>query len=131
MPINTNELIVIGDVLNDFIAGEGVIAAALIGTDGLIIDSASNSNIDMDRFGALLGAYFANTAHRTQKIRLLPLPKQEEASYVLLADVSGALFALFTNNTAPYNEFNESDVYNNFKKDIHHVKLALSKESIL
>jgi len=115
---------VLNDVLNSFITREGIIAAALIGTDGLIIDSASNKNIDMDRIGALFGIYFANTADKTSGFRLLPLPKQEAASYVLLANVSGALLAIFTNNNST------PDTYDNFKNDIHQVKIALTREII-
>ena len=109
------------EVLNGFIARDGIIAAALIGTDGLIIDSASCTDIDMDRFSALFGIYFANTASHSQDIRILPLPKQEKTNYVLLANVSGALLALFTNNILTENSQQQ------FLHNIDEVQLALSQ----
>jgi len=115
---------VLSEVLNNLILRKGIIAAALIGTDGLIIDSASHKNIDMDRIGALFGIYFANTAQNSSQIRLLPLPKKEEASYVLFANVSGALFTLFTDNKS------KNKACENFKDDIQQVKLALTTDVI-
>jgi len=117
---------VLKEILRNFIWRKEVIAAALIGTDGLIIESASKKNIDMDRFSALFGIYFANTAGKNQNIRLLPLPKHEEASYVLLANVSGALLALFTND-----ECSTDEMLSKFKNDIQQVEHALSKEIAL
>jgi len=108
-------------LLNDFIAREDIIAAAVIGTDGLIIDSASHKNIDMDRIGALFGIYFANTAAQSQDIRVLQLPKQEAADYVFLGCASGALLALFTNSA-----FTET-VRKNFENDIQQISLALTE----
>jgi predicted regulator of Ras-like GTPase activity (Roadblock/LC7/MglB family) len=113
---------VLKKVLNEFIARDGIVAAALIGTDGLIIESASHKNIDMDRISALFSIYFANTADNTSNFRLLPLPKSEEAAYVLLANVSGALFVLFTNSAS------RSNACDNFNNNIKQIKLAL-KES--
>ena len=111
---------VLGEVLNGFIARDGIIAAAVIGTDGLVIDSASHKNIDMDRVGALFGIYFANTADHPKGIRILSLPKQEKADYVLLANVAGALLALFTNNISTKNT--QCD----FENDIQEIEVALS-----
>ncbi len=112
---------VLGDVLKDVITREGVVAAALFGTDGLVIDSASHKEIDMDRVGALFGIYFANTESQTQGIRVLPLPKQEKADYVLLANVSGALLALFIN------QFSAEKTQQEFERDIKEIQAILSR----
>lgn len=110
------------DVLNDLISRKGIIAAAIFGTDGLVIESASHKNIDMDRIGALFGIYFANTANNMSKMRLIPLPKKEAASYVLFANVSGALLALFTD------DLSKADACEKFEEDIHQVNMALTKD---
>jgi len=114
---------VLNEVLSGFIARDGMVAAALFGTDGLVIESASHKDIDMDRIGALFGIYFANTANQSQGIRIIPLPKQEQANYVLLATVSGALLALFTNNVSGETTAQE------FEQDIRKIERVLSPDT--
>jgi len=114
---------VLSDLLGDFIGREGIVAAALIGFDGMIIDFASEENIDMDRISALLGVFLSNTHDKSQTIKLLRLPKHEIASYVLLAVVSGAILALLiTNDTSA------KKICASVKKDLFRVKLALATD---
>lgn len=114
---------VLSDLLNDFISREGVVAAALIGFDGMLIDFASKENIDMERISALLGVFLSNTHDKSQTIRLLRLPKHEIASYILLAVVSGAILALLTTS-----DTSAKKVCSSVKKDLFRVKLALATD---
>jgi len=114
---------ILNDLLRDFIGREGVIAAALIGMDGMIIDSASRENIDMERISALLAIFVSNTDLESQKIRLLKLPDKEIASYILLGVVSGAILALLTTN-----DTSAKKVCSNVNKDLFRVRLALATD---
>ncbi len=116
----------LGELLTAFAARKEVIAAAIIDTDGLIVDFSSKKDVDIDRIGALLGTYFSNTEKQGQGIRLLQLPKQEEASCVLLASVSQALFALLMNSSLPKEQMLDS-----FKNDIARVELVLNAQRVL
>ena len=113
----------LNDLLHDFIKREGVIAAALIGMDGMVIDSASRENIDMDRISALLGIFVSNTRVDSQKIRVLKLPQREIASYVLLGIVSGAILALLTTN-----DNSTQKICDSVNKDLFRVRLALATD---
>lgn len=114
---------ILNDLLRDFIERDGVIAAALIGMDGMIIDSASRENIDMDRISALLGIFASNTRLDSKKIRLLKLPEREIASYILLGVVSGAILALLT-----VNDIAAKKICSNVNKDLFRVRLALATD---
>jgi len=116
-PKSLNELLV------GFAARQDVIVAAVIDTDGFIIDFSSQKNVDIDRISALLGTYFSNTEKQGLGIRLLQLPKQEEAACVLLASVSQALFALLTNSNLPKEKMLDS-----FKDDVAQVELVLDAQ---
>ena len=41
-------------VLNEFMKVKGVTAVALVGRDGFVIESVSNTNVDMDALGAMV-----------------------------------------------------------------------------
>jgi len=110
----------VNKLLNKFLLQDGVIAAALIGTDGLIIDKTSECYIDMERFSALLGIYFSNSTKPDNTVHLLQLPEHEDADYVLLAYVSGALLAIFSSN-----QNNAKQLYANVNKDIRHLTCAI------
>jgi len=114
---------ILNDLLHDFIERDGVIAAALIGMDGMIIDSASRGNVDLDRISALLGIFASNNRFDSQKIRLLKLPEREIASYILLGVVSGAILALLT-----VDDNSAKKVCSNVNKDLFRVRLALATD---
>jgi len=44
----------VGRILNEFMKVKGVTAVALVGRDGFVIESVSNTNVDMDALGAMV-----------------------------------------------------------------------------
>lgn len=83
-------------ILDELQQQDGVVAAALFGTDGLVIDCVGCENIEYDRIAALLATYNNIVHHRPKTIRILKLPKKERISYIAVIVIQDAILAIMT-----------------------------------
>ena len=90
-------------ILNEFMKVKGVTAVALVGRDGFVIESVSNTNVDMDALGAMvatavgtgetLGSEFGFGAMESKL-------NEYANGKILMATALDDVLAIFTDTTA-------------------------------
>ncbi|MCI0512519.1 roadblock/LC7 domain-containing protein [candidate division KSB1 bacterium] len=92
------------DLLTDLIKLAGVQAATVIGRDGFVIDSVSNTDVDLEALGAVVSTGFGAAEIMGNEMVLgglaQTLMEYDEGKILMAACGEDAILALVTNNNA-------------------------------
>ena len=90
-------------ILNSIADLKGVSAASLIGRDGFVIESASQSEIDLDALGAVASTGFGSSEVMASELNLGTINQtmvECDTGKILMADCGDAILAVVTNEEA-------------------------------
>ncbi len=93
----------LNEVLSEFLTIKGVIAAAIIGRDGFVIEGTSTTAVDMDALGAMVATAIGTTESLGAEFSLGLMEQylaEFERGKVIMATVKDDILAIVTDQTA-------------------------------
>ncbi|HHM05038.1 MAG TPA: dynein regulation protein LC7 [Gammaproteobacteria bacterium] len=90
-------------VLSDFLKVNGVVAAALVGRDGFVIESAASENVNMEALGAMVATAIGTSEALGGEFELGAMSQylvEFDRGKVVIATAGDDILALFTDATA-------------------------------
>ena len=91
-------------ILEEFLQGEGVTAAVVVGRDGFVIESAISGKMDMDAIGAMVSTGLGSAEAMGRELKkgeiIQTLVEMDQGPIILSPLTAGEMIAIVANTTA-------------------------------